>query len=153
MTSDCAAARGFPGAGWKRGAHPKPSGVTAKANQRQADAALKRVRALCLALPEATERLSHGAPTFFVKKSFVMFLNDHHGDGRLAIWCAAPEGAQAAMIGADPERFFRPPYVGPSGWVGVRLDVRPDWNEIAGIVEDAYRTVAARKLVAVLDAR
>ena len=126
--------------------------MTAQANQKKADAALKRVRALCLALPEATERLSHGAPCFFVKKSFVMFLNDHHGDGRLAIWCAAPEGAQEAMIGADPERFFRPPYVGPSGWVGVRLDVRPNWDEIAGVIDDAYRTVAPPKLVAVLDA-
>jgi hypothetical protein len=127
--------------------------VSARANQKQADAALKRVRALCLALPEATERLSHGAPTFFVKKSFVMFMNDHHGDGRLAIWCAAPEGAQPALIGADPERFFRPPYVGPSGWVGVRLDVRPDWDEIAGVIEDAYRHVAPAKLLAILDAR
>jgi hypothetical protein len=127
--------------------------VTGRANQKQADAALKRVRALCLALPEATERISHGAPTFFVKKSFVMFMNDHHGDGRLAIWSAAPEGAQAAMVGADPERFFRPPYVGPRGWVGVRLDVRPDWGEIAGVIEDAYRAIAPPKLVAVLDAR
>ena len=127
--------------------------MTAQANQKKADAALKRVRALCLALPQATERLSHGAPTFFVKKSFLMFHNDHHGDGRLAIWCAAPEGTQAAMIGADPERFFRPPYVGPSGWVGVRLDVRPDWDEIAGVIEDAYRTVAPAKMIAILDAR
>jgi hypothetical protein len=125
------------------------------AKQPRADAALKRVRALCLALPEATERPSHGAPCWFVrdKKTFVMFTNDHHGDGRLALWCAAPEGAQEAMIGADPERFFRPPYVGVRGWVGVRLDVRPDWDEIAGIVEDAYRTVAPAKLVAQLDAR
>lgn len=131
----------------------KHCAVPDRAKQKSADAALKRVRALCLALPEATERLSHGAPTFFVKKSFLMFHNDHHGDGRLAIWCAAPEGAQTAMIGADPERFFRPPYVGPSGWIGVRLDVRPDWDEIAGIIEDAYRHVAPAKLVAVLDAR
>ncbi|HEY0382893.1 MAG TPA: MmcQ/YjbR family DNA-binding protein [Candidatus Elarobacter sp.] len=124
-----------------------------RAKRSPADAALKRVRALCLALPEAAERLSHGAPTFFVKKSFVMFLNDHHGDGRLAVWCAAPEGAQPALIGADPERFFRPPYVGPSGWIGVRLDVRANWDEIAGIIEDAYRHVAPAKLVAQLDAR
>ena len=118
-----------------------------------AGAALKRVRALCLALPEATERLSHGSPTFFAKKSFVMFLNDHHGDGRLAVWCAAPEGAQPALIAADPERFFRPPYVGVRGWIGVRLDIRPDWDEIAGIIEDAYRHVAPPKLVAQLEAR
>ena len=127
--------------------------MTDRAKPTKADAALRHVRALCLALPGATERLSHGAPCFFVKKSFVMFLNDHHGDGRLAVWCAAPEGAQQALIAADPERFFRPPYVGPSGWIGVRLDVRPDWNEIAGIIEDAYRTVASPKLVAALDAR
>ena len=123
------------------------------ANRKAAGAALERVRALCLDLPEATERLSHGSPTFFVKKSFVMFLNDHHGDGRLALWCAAPEGAQQALTGADPERFFLPPYVGVRGWIGVRLDVRPDWDEIAGIIEDAYRAVAPPKLVAHLDAR
>jgi hypothetical protein len=125
------------------------------AKQSQADAALDRVRALCLALPEATERPSHGSPCWFVrdKKTFVMFTNDHHGDGQLALWCAAPEGAQEAMIGADAERFFRPPYVGVRGWVGVRLDVRADWDEIAGIVEDAYRAVAPAKLVAQLDAR
>ncbi len=129
--------------------------MTDKAKQSRADAAHKRVRALCLALPEATERPSHGAPCWFVrdKKTFVMFANDHHGDGRLALWCAAPEGAQEAMVGADPERFFRPPYVGVRGWVGVRLDVRPDWDELAGIVEDAYRVVAPAKLVAQLDAR
>lgn len=129
--------------------------MTDTAKRTRADAALKRVRALCLALPEATERPSHGAPCWFVrdKKTFVMFTNDHHGDGRLALWCAAPEGAQEAMVGADPERFFRPPYVGVRGWVGVRLDVRPDWDEIAGIVEDAYRAVAPAKLVAQLDAR
>jgi hypothetical protein len=125
------------------------------AKQSQADAALERVRGLCLALPEATERPSHGAPCWFVrdKKTFVMFTNDHHGDGRLALWCAAPEGAQEAMVGADPERLFRPPYVGVRGWVGVRLDIRPNWDEIAGIVEDAYRAVAPAKLVAQLDAR
>lgn len=113
------------------------------------------MRALCLALPEATERLSHGSPCFFVrdKKTFVMFTNDHHGDGRLALWCAAPEGAQEALTGADPERFFRPPYVGVRGWIGVRLDIRPDWNEVAGLIDDAYRVVAPPKLVAQLDAR
>jgi hypothetical protein len=154
MLSDCAAAAAFPGGGHGSVTRVRKNrGVPDRAKRDPADAALKRVRALCLALPEATERLSHGAPTFFVKKSFVMFLNDHHGDGRLAVWCAAPEGAQPALIAADPERFFRPPYVGPSGWIGVRLDVRPDWDEIAGIIEDAYRHVAPVKLVAHLDAR
>jgi hypothetical protein len=116
--------------------------------------ALKEVRRICLALPEATERLSHGSPTFFVrgKKTFVTFLDDHHGDGRLAIWCAAPTGAQALAVETEPDRFFRPPYVGGRGWLGVRLDVDPDWEELAEICTDAYRQVAPKSLVARLDA-
>ncbi|HMU79297.1 MAG TPA: MmcQ/YjbR family DNA-binding protein [Microthrixaceae bacterium] len=116
------------------------------------DAALAAVRRICLDLPEATEKLSHSSPTFFVRRTFVMFHDDHHGDGRLAIWCAAPDGAQALMVESEPERFFVPPYVGHRGWLGVRLDVDVDWDEVAAIVEDAYRTVAPRKLVAMLDA-
>lgn len=118
------------------------------------DVILDRLRRICLALPETTERLSHGAPTFFVrdKKTFVHYLDDHHGDGRLAIWCAAPEGAQAELISAEPDRFFVPPYVGHRGWLGVRLDRDPDWAELAEIVHDAYRQVAPRRLVAELDA-
>ena len=116
------------------------------------DAALAEVRRICLDLPEATEKLSHSSPTFFVRRTFVMFHDDHHGDGRLAIWCAAPDGAQALMVESEPERFFVPPYVGHRGWLGVRLDVDVDWDEVAAIVEDAYRTVAPRKLVAMLDA-
>lgn len=114
---------------------------------------LDRVRAIALALPEVTERLSHGAPTFFIrdKKTFVMYLDDHHGDGRLALWCSAPDGVQATLVDQEPDRFFRPPYVGHRGWIGVRLDVDVDWDEIAGIVEDAYRTIAPRKLVAELE--
>ena len=116
---------------------------------------LARLRQICLALPETTERLSHGAPTFFVraKKTFVMFLDDHHDDGRLAIWCHAPPGVQADLVEEEPERFFVPPYVGPRGWVGVRLDVNLDWDEITGIVTDAYRMVAPKKLLAELDGR
>jgi hypothetical protein len=118
-------------------------------------AALEEVRRICLELPEVTERPSHGAPTFFVrgKKSFVMFHDDHHGDGRLAIWCAAPPGAQEQAIELEPTRFFRPPYVGPRGWLGVMLDRDPDWDEVAAICTDAYRRVAPKTLVAELDAR
>ena len=114
---------------------------------------LPKVRKLCLALPEATERLSHGSPTWFVqaKKTFVTYVDNHHDDGRLAIWCAAPVGAQQELVGEDPVRFFRPPYVGGRGWIGVRLDIDVDWSEIAGVVEDAYRTVAPKRLVALLD--
>jgi hypothetical protein len=110
---------------------------------------LGRLRALCLALPETSERLSHGAPTFFVrgKRSFLMVLRNHHGDGRFAIWCAAPPGLQAMLVEADPERFFVPPYVGQRGWLGMRLDRALDWDELAGIVEDAYAEVAPPKLV------
>jgi hypothetical protein len=96
----------------------------------------------------------HGAPTFFVrdKRPFVMVLTDHHGDGRFAIWCAAPAGIQGMLVGADPEKFFVPPYVGHRGWLGVRLDVGlasdRDSDELAGIIEDAYAEVAPAKLVA-----
>jgi len=110
---------------------------------------LSRLRRVCLALPEASERLSHGAPTFFVreKKAFLMVLTNHHGDGRFAVWCAAPEGMQRTLVEADPERFFVPPYVGHRGWLGVRLDRELDWDELVGIVEDAYADVAPPKLV------
>jgi hypothetical protein len=111
--------------------------------------ALERVRELCLALPETSERLSHGAPSFFIrdKRCFVMYLDDHHGDGRLALWCAAPEGMQEALVEADPDKFFVPPYVGHRGWLGVRLDRGLDWDELTGILEDAYAEVAPPKLV------
>src|SRR6188768_4237440 len=117
--------------------------------------ALDRMRKICLALPETTERPSHGAPTWFVRgtKTFVMFHDDHHGDGRLAIWCAAPPGAQQQLVEHEPARFFRPPYVGHRGWLGVELDVDPDWSEVAEICADAYRQVAPKTLVAALDAR
>ena len=116
---------------------------------------LETLRKLCLALPETTERLSHGEPTWFVrdKKTFVMYANHHHDD-RLAFWCAAPDGAQEALVGSAPERFFRPPYVGHRGWLGVYLDVPGiDWDQIAALVADAYRVVAPKRLVAELDAR
>ena len=110
---------------------------------------LERIRRICLALPEVSERLSQGAPTFFVrgKRAFVMVLTNHHGDGRFAIWCAAPDGLQAMLVEADPERFFVPPYVGHRGWLGVRLDRALDWDELTGIVEDAFADVAPRALV------
>jgi hypothetical protein len=119
-----------------------------------ADDSLEKLRSLCLALPETTERLSHGEPTWFVqgKKTFVMYANHHHDD-RLGFWCAAPDGAQEALVASDPERFFVPPYVGYRGWLGVRLDVTPvDWDEIAELVTAAYRVVAPKRLLAGLDA-
>ena len=118
-----------------------------KARERQR--ILTELRKLALALPETSERLSHGAPTFFVreKRPFVMVLTDHHGDGRFAIWCAAPQGLQSMLVEVDPERFFVPAYVGHRGWLGMRLDRALDWNELAAIVEDAYAEIAPPKLV------
>jgi hypothetical protein len=106
-----------------------------------------------MALPEVTERLSHGEPTWFVraKKTFVTMDTNHHGSGHLAIWCAAPPGIQAQLVDEEPERFFVPPYVGGRGWLGVRVDTNVDWDELAAIVEDAYRCVAPAKLVALLE--
>jgi hypothetical protein len=115
------------------------------------DEAVGRLRDLCLSLPGVSEKLSHAEPTWFVKKSFAMFA-DHHHDERLAFWCAAPEGMQEALVASEPERFFRPPYVGVRGWLGVYLDVPVDWEEIADIVTEAYRCVAPPKLVARLEA-
>jgi len=108
---------------------------------------LERVRATCLALPDVTERPSHGSPAWFIKdkRTFVMYLDDHHGDGRLALWCAAPEGAQEMLVEGAPDHYFRPPYVGHRGWVGVRLDRELGWDEIAGVIEDAHETIARRR--------
>jgi hypothetical protein len=98
-------------------------------------------------LPETTERLSHGEPTWFVrdKKTFVMFADRHHDD-RVAFWCAAPPGTQEALVAAAPQRFFVPPYVGHRGWLGVYLDVPQNWHEIAALIRTAYRTVAPKRL-------
>jgi hypothetical protein len=117
---------------------------------------VERLRRICLALPEVTERPSHGEPSYFVrdKKQFVMLDSHHHGAAHLGFWCAAPSGAQEELIASDPDRFFRPPYVGHRGWVGVRLVADglgdPDWREIEEIVRDGYRTVAPASLAALL---
>jgi len=118
------------------------------------DNPLERLRALCLSYPEVTERLSHGEPAWFVrgKKTFVTFANHHHDD-RLAFWCAAPEGAQDVLVGSEPERYFVPPYVGHRGWLGAYLDVEVDWDAVGLLVDDAYRCVAPKTLVAQLEAR
>jgi hypothetical protein len=110
-----------------------------------------RLRKICLALPEATERSSHGEASFFVGKQFVSVDDHHHGADRLAFWCAAPPGVQEEMIAENPAQFFRPPYVGHRGWLGVRIDLDPDWAEIAEIVREAYRQVAPKRLLAQLD--
>ncbi len=112
-----------------------------------------RLRALCLALPEATEKLSHGEAAWFVKGKQFANTADHHHDDRLSVWLAAPLGAQEMLVSADPKRFFRPPYVGHRGWLGVYLDGEVDWDELAAMVGRAYRQVAPRRLVAELEGR
>ena len=105
---------------------------------------LVRVRRLCLALPETEERLSHGEPTFFVRgKVFVMFADDHHGDGHLAVWLPVEPGLQAALIAKDPETYFRPPYVGHRGWVGIELPRIGD-EELGTFIEEAWDLVAGK---------
>lgn len=113
---------------------------------------LERLRSLCLALPEVSERLSHGMPTWFVqgKKAFVNDATGHHG-ARPSLWCAAPPEAQAAYVANFPDRYFRPPYVGHRGWLGVYLDVDLDWDEIAEHLREAYRVVAPKRLVEALE--
>lgn len=113
-------------------------------------AALARLRAMCMALPAVTERVSHGEPTWFIqdRKSFVTMDSYHHGAEHYSCWVAAPMVAQELLVGSKPEVYFRPPYVGHRGWVGVRLDVPElDWDDVEMIVKDAYRMVAPASLV------
>jgi hypothetical protein len=148
----------------KRGARSKPQSVkpqavkakpatssspVARRGGKLATLALSRARRICLALPDATEQVSHGAPVWQVRgKTFAMFADNHHGDGRVALWIKAPPGAQAMLVGADARRFFVPPYVGPRGWVGARLDLEPHWEAVAACLEDGWRTAAPQRVSA-----
>lgn len=108
--------------------------------------AIERIRAICHALPETTEKLSHGAPAFFNRAGqYLAFVDNHHGDGRLAAWVAAPPGAQEALIAADPKHFFRPPYVGVGGWVGVNLNTGLEWGAVAAIIAEGHGFIAAKR--------
>ena len=115
---------------------------------------LSRLRKLCLALPEAHEVEAWGEPTFRVRnKLFAMHAaaNNHHGGGRPAVWIKAVPGNQDLMVRTAPERFFVPPYVGPSGWIGVWLDRGVDWDELTELLRDAYRMTAPKRLLAKLE--
>jgi hypothetical protein len=109
---------------------------------------LEQIRTLCLSFPGTSERISHGAPTFFIndKKSFIQYHNNHHGDGKIALWCAAPAGMQSMLVEAEPSIYYVPAYVGHLGWVGVRLDRNAEWEAIARVIEDAYLTRAPKKV-------
>jgi hypothetical protein len=112
----------------------------------------EQVREICLSLPEATERASHGGPAFFATKQFVMLWpQGHHDHGFAHLWCAAPEGAQPALIESNSGRFFYPPYVGHRGWIGVRLDGEFDIEELETLCVEAYRCVATKRQLALLD--
>lgn len=111
---------------------------------------LDRLRSLCLAFPGTDQRASHGEPAWFAggRKMFVMTSQQHHDD-RVGFWAAAPEGVQGALVAAEPERYYRPPYVGTRGWIGVHLDTDDvDWDRVEEIVEDAWRQVAPKRLIA-----
>jgi hypothetical protein len=103
-----------------------------------------RLRAICLALPETTEKIAWGEPTWRVRgKLFAQLDDHHHGAEHLAVWLPAPLGAQELLVKSDPDRFFVPPYVGGRGWVGVRIDRRPDWRVVTALVRDAHAKVEA----------
>lgn len=110
---------------------------------------LNRLRAICLALPEAIESGGVGDPSFKVRDK--IFAMQHGFDGRMSMWCKAPGGVQDILVGSNPDRFFVPPYVGHHGWVGVWLDVEIDWEEVADLVVESYRMTAPKRLSALLD--
>lgn len=114
---------------------------------------LQHLREICLRFPETSEKLSWGhTPTFRVRdKIFAQYEDNHHGNGRIELWCKAPEGAQEVLTEADPKTFFRPPYVGHLGWVGVWLDVPVDWDSLEGLIEEAYRMTAPKRVLAAMD--
>jgi predicted DNA-binding protein (MmcQ/YjbR family) len=103
-----------------------------------------RLRKICLAFPQAEEKEAWGDPTFRVKDK--IFAMEKRGDGRVSVWFKAPPGSQQVLIGADAETFFRPPYVGHKGWVGMRLDAKPDWKEVAALLKRSYRMTAPKTL-------
>lgn len=107
---------------------------------------LSRVRRICSALPETTEKLSHGEPTFFVKKKvYTMFAGNHHNDGHVAVWIPAAPGEQEMLVSTMPKKYFRPPYVGVKGWVGIEL-TEVDDDDLAVHIRNAWRLIAPKKL-------
>ncbi len=119
---------------------------------------LEDLREVCARYPEVSERPSHHTPTFFIRDKKVLcslWEGSHKSsggdDGAVALWCAAPVGVQAELVDREPERFFVPPYVGHRGWIGLRLDIDLDWDEVDAILRDAYRMIAPKKLIKELD--
>jgi hypothetical protein len=115
-----------------------------KPRNKSEERAVERVRRLCLAQPCATEKLAWGEPTFRAGKMFAMMDTHHHGADHVAVLVPAEFGVQETLVKADPDRYFVPPYVGPSGWVGARITGKPDWKAIEELIEDAYRLMAPK---------
>ncbi|HEY6360520.1 MAG TPA: MmcQ/YjbR family DNA-binding protein [Vicinamibacterales bacterium] len=115
---------------------------------------IDRLRAVCLSLPETFEKTSHGEPTFWVRKRmFATFADagNHHGGGRHAVWCKATHMTQQLLVSRSPDRYFVPPYVGPSGWVGIYLGRSPEWREVAERLGESYRLAAPKRLIERMD--
>ena len=111
------------------------------------DKILKRFRTICLSFPEATEKEAWGTPTFRVRdKLFAMWADHHHGSTHVSMWCKAPAGVQEILVGAAPQRFFVPAYVGHKGWIGMHLDVDVDWDEVRDLLKDSYLMTAPKKV-------
>jgi hypothetical protein len=127
--------------------HPPPRPL-----RRSEAKAVERLRAICRALPEVTEKVAWGEFTWRAGKMFAQMDTHHHGADHVAVWLPARSGVQEALVDEDPIHYFRPPYVGHKGWVGVRIDRDPDWRAVAGLVREAYREVAAPRLVARMEA-
>ncbi len=113
----------------------------------KASSTLQRLRNICLTLPEADEQVfgGHTTPTWRVRNKIFAMSNDERG---MNVWCKAPPGAQSVLVGSDPRRFFSPPYVGPKGWIGIRLGTGVDWDLVAGLIRDSYRMTAPKRLAA-----
>ena len=125
---------------------PRVSTHPAKARTRSSAALIKKLAKICLALPDATEQEAWGEPTWRVRgKLFAQLDDHHHGSGHTSVWLPAPDGAQDALIDAEPERFFRPPYVGGKGWIAIILDTKPDWNMVASLIATAHGLIASGK--------
>lgn len=114
---------------------------------------LARLREIIGAWPETREKISHGSPTWWGgRKTFATFDDHHHGAERVAVWVKSTFDEQELRVQLDPETFFVPPYLGPSGWIGMRLDRDPDWQAVAELLEDGYRAVAPKRAIAALEA-
>jgi predicted DNA-binding protein (MmcQ/YjbR family) len=131
----------------RKAAQPRVSTHPVRALSASDRKLVARVRRICMVFPEANERISHGEPTWFAGKGrvFAMIDGHHHDSPHLSVWLPQSFDAQEALIGSDPDRYFKPAYVGVKGWVGVVLDTKPDWDVVAGLVRESYLRVASAK--------